>query len=68
MIIIPALIYSIQELKNALSNPSEWADKKDWKWVQTIQRKIEFDSREEKVFFKLKKYNLKEAGLYEYAY
>lgn len=32
------------------------------------KRKIEFDSREEKVFFKLKKYQLKEAGLYEYAY
>lgn len=61
MIIIPALIYSIQELKNALSNPSEWADKKDLKWVQTIQRKIESDSKKSIEEF------LKDCDPFEYA-
>lgn len=40
MIIVPALIFSLQELKYAVENQTDWADKKDLKWVQTIQQKV----------------------------
>ncbi len=45
MIIVPALIFAIQELKSSLTNQSDWADKKDLKWVQTIQKKVELETK-----------------------
>lgn len=36
--------------------------------VRPVRKKAEFDSREQRVFFKLRKYQLREVGLYEYAY
>ena len=61
MIIVPSLIFALQELKVSLLNPSEWADKKDLKWVQTIQHKVEMETQKNFEDF------LKDCDPFEYA-